>query len=417
MSKPKILWHSNAPHASTGYGTQTALFTPLIAEHYDLQISSFYGVEGAPIYYKDVKVLPGLGGTYGNEALPAHADKFFGGDFRNGLVVTLMDVWVLDTRMCSQFNTASWVPVDHDPAPPAVRRFFQNSQAVPLAMSRFGEELLADYDPIYVPHGVDTKVYRPIDKAEARGKLGVDPDEFWVGMVAANKGAPSRKSFVAALQAFAQLRAKHENAVLYMHTDLEGSWSQGVQLEPVFEALGIPPGAIKNPDPYAIHFNPMSGEMMAHIYSSLDVLLNPATGEGFGIPVLEAQACGTPAIVTDFSAMREVCGSGWKVESSKWWTGQQSWQAQPHVADIVEALEHCYQQSTAARKAMSIKAREHALQYDVETVMAEHMLPALAQAAERFEDRKAVNVVSLAQAKHKPNARRQPRKLGKQVTG
>ena len=134
----------------------------------------------------------------------------------------------------------------------------------------------------------------------------------------------------------------------------------------MFEALGIPEGAVKNPDPYAIHFHPMSGEMMAHIYSSLDVLLNPATGEGFGIPVLEAQACGTPAIVTDFSAMQEVCGAGWKVEHSKWWTGQQSWQAQPHVADIVEALEACYHRSTAQVAADSKRAREHALQYDVE---------------------------------------------------
>ena len=115
----------------------------------------------------------------------------------------------------------------------------------------------------------------------------------------------------------------------------------------MFEALGIPEGAVKNPDPYSIHFHPMSGEMMAHIYSSLDVLLNPATGEGFGIPVLEAQACGTPVIVTDFSAMQEVCGAGWRVEHSQWWTGQQSWQAQPHVADIVEALEACYHRSTA----------------------------------------------------------------------
>jgi glycosyltransferase involved in cell wall biosynthesis len=49
---------------------------------------------------------------------------------------------------------------------------------------------------------------------------------------------------------------------------------------------------------------------MAKIYSAMDVLLNPAMGEGFGITVLEAQACGTPAIVTDFSAMTEVCGGG-----------------------------------------------------------------------------------------------------------
>ena len=30
-------------------------------------------------------------------------------------------------------------------------------------------------------------------------------------------------------------------------------------------------------------------------------------GEGFGIPIIEAQACSTPVIVTDFSSMPERC--------------------------------------------------------------------------------------------------------------
>ena len=82
-----------------------------------------------------------------------------------------------------------------------------------MAMSRFGEERLADYDPIYVPHGIDTTVFRPIGRDIARKKLGVDKDEFWVGMVAANKGAPSRKGFVAAFEAFAQLAAEARERV------------------------------------------------------------------------------------------------------------------------------------------------------------------------------------------------------------
>jgi glycosyltransferase involved in cell wall biosynthesis len=81
---------------------------------------------------------------------------------------------------------------------------------------------------------------------------------------------------------------------------------------------------------------------MAKIYSAMDVLLNPAMGEGFGITVLEAQACGTPAIVTEFSAMKEVCAAGWHVKWDPYWTGQNSWMATPDVDDIVSALEECY---------------------------------------------------------------------------
>jgi glycosyltransferase involved in cell wall biosynthesis len=78
----------------------------------------------------------------------------------------------------------------------------------------------------------------------------------------------------------------------------------------------------------------------------MDVLLNPAMGEGFGITVLEAQACGVPAIVTDFTAMREVCGAGWHVKHQPYWTGLGSWQAIPDVDDIVSALEECYDRSS-----------------------------------------------------------------------
>jgi hypothetical protein len=73
MTKPKVVWHSNAPWSPTGYGNQTALFTPLLAEHYDLTISSFYGLEGSPLDWNGIRVLPGLGGTFGDQTLLEHA--------------------------------------------------------------------------------------------------------------------------------------------------------------------------------------------------------------------------------------------------------------------------------------------------------------------------------------------------------
>lgn len=374
----------------TGYGNQTALFTPRLAEHYDLQISSFYGLDGAPLNWNGIQVLPGLAGTYGNEAIPHHVRRFFGGH-RDGLLFTLMDVWVLDARMCAQFDMACWTPVDHDPAPPNVLKFFHESGAIPIAMSRFGQERLAaaGLDPLYVPHAVDTSIFRPIDRDAARSKMGIPGDEFAVGMVAANKGNPSRKSFVAALEAFAEFRRAHENAKLYLHTDLDGVWSAGVPLGPVIAALGIPEEAIGQADPYAIHFHPAAAETMALFYSAMDVLLSPSTGEGFGVPILEAQACGCPAIVTDFSAMREVCGAGWKAPGHRFWTPQQSWQMLPEVAGIVGALEDCYALSDVERSKLTGAARSHALRYDIEVVMRDYMLPALEQVQARLDARVA----------------------------
>ena len=65
-----------------------------------------------------------------------------------------------------------------------------------IAMSKFGVEEThkAGLDCMYVPHGVDTNVFKPGDKAEARQRLGLPQDKFIVGTVAMNKGNPSRKA-------------------------------------------------------------------------------------------------------------------------------------------------------------------------------------------------------------------------------
>jgi glycosyltransferase involved in cell wall biosynthesis len=380
----KLLWHSNAPWSPTGYGNQTGLFSPLIAQQYDMAISSFYGLEGAPITWDGIPVFPGLGGQFGDEYLVQHAKHFFGGDPRDGLVVTLMDVWVLDPRWMEQLNAACWVPVDHEPAPPKVIQFFVDSGAVPIVMSRFGEQMLGRLDPLYCPHGIDTEVYRPHDRRKVREEVGMPQDGFLVGMVAANKGRPSRKGFSQAFQAFKRLAEKHDNAYLYLHTMVNSGIAGGEDIPAMLTALEIPQERVMIADQYRVLFDPLSSKSMAKVYSAMDVLLNPAMGEGFGIPVLEAQACGVPAVVTDFTAMKEVCGAGWHVGHDRYWTGLNSWQAVPDVDDIVDALEDCYNLESRERQKLSSTARAHAQGYDVRRVVKQFMLPALRAAEQRF---------------------------------
>jgi len=388
----KLLWHSNAPWSPTGYGNQTGLFAPHLAEHHEFAISSFYGLEGSPITWEGIPVFPGVGGVFGDEHLVQHAKHFFGGNPRDGLVVTLMDVWVLNAQWMSQMNVASWVPVDHEPAPPSVLEFFLQSGAVPIAMSRFGERMLGRLDPLYVPHAVDTDVFRPYDRLTVRRKNGMPEDAFLVGMVAANKGRPSRKGFSQAFQAFRKLLEKHENAYLYLHTMLNPGIAGGEDLSALLQDLGIPEDRILVAEQYRVLFNPYPQEAMARIYSAMDVLLNPSLGEGFGIPIVEAQACGTPVIVTDCTAMTELCGAGWQVTATPVWTGQNSWQAVPDVDDIAGALEECYGLSVTERKKMEVAARRHALEYSLPRVVKQYMLPALRAAEQRFASQTPVTI-------------------------
>jgi len=384
--KRKLLWHSNAPFSSTGYGQQTGLVTPHLVEHYDLSISSFYGLNGARLDYNGVTILPGFEGDYGNKTLPTHAERVFGGDLRGGLVVTLLDVWVLDPLRMRHLDMACWVPVDHEPAPPMVKRFFAESGAIPLAMSKFGAKQLAEFDPIYVPHAVDTSIYKPIPQADARAFTQIPKGKFVVGMVAANKGNPSRKAFAEALLAFKHFHARHDDARLYLHTEMTGA-VDGVNLPALIDNVGLDRDVVLFADQYRMQLFPFSPQQMSHVFSSMDVLLAASCGEGFGIPVLEAQACGVPAIVSDFSAQPEICGSGWTVKGSPYYTPQNSWQVHPDVEDIADALNRAHAAGGAQNKTLSEKAVGHAVKYDVEVVMEKHMLPALEEVRERIAQR------------------------------
>ncbi len=392
--KPNLLFHSNAPHVGTGYGQQCALFIERLKHHYNLAVSAFYGVLGAPIAWNGVPIFPGLERTYGNEAITQHANIHFDGDLRNGLVVSLMDVWVLDPAVWRQFNYAPWVPIDHEPCPPPISAFLHDSLSVPIAMSRFGERMLRDagLDPLYVPHGIDTTVYKPVPKAEAREATGMPADAFIVGMVAANKGNPSRKCFAEALEAFKHLHDRHDDARLYLHTEITGM-VDGVDLPALMDNVGLPRSAVMFADQYRTMFYPFAQDRMAQVYSSLDVLLAPSAGEGFGIPVVEAQACGVPVIVSDFSAQPELVGAGWLVKGQRKYTPLMSWQFNPDVADIYDALRCAYAQRDMDK---SEQARAHALKYDIARVMDEFMLPALRTAAERFEERQPVTLKAAA---------------------
>jgi glycosyltransferase involved in cell wall biosynthesis len=385
-----LLFHSNAPWSPTGYGQQTAIFAPRLAEHYKTSISAFYGLEANAIPWKGIPVLPGMAGLYGNEHILEHVKAVFGDDLRSGLVFTLMDVWVLDLEVWGQLNTAAWVPVDHEPCPQPVRDYFDTG-VPPIAMSRFGQRMLEDFDPLYCPHGIETSVYKAHDQRESREYLGLPQDCFLVGMVAANKGNPSRKCFQEAFQAFRELHSRHKDAHLYLHTEATGRF-QGVHIPQLLHATGVPGRTVHLSDQYRTVHLPFKDDHMARVYSAMDVLLMPSAGEGFGLPSVEAQACGVPVIVSDFSAQPELVGAGWTVGGTKHYTAIGSWQIRPDVSEIADALKAAYGMSKAGKEAAAKKARAKAEEYDADVVFSDYMLPALKAAAQRYEDRAPVEI-------------------------
>lgn len=185
-------------------------------------------------------------------------------------------------------------------------------------------------------------------------------------MVQANKGYPSRKCFQQQFDGFARFAADHEDAWLYVHA-WEGTEHNGQNLSAMARALGIRDRVI-GMDPY-LGLVGMPEALMAQLYRAADVTLNATAGEGFGVPIIESLACGVPVIVTDFSAMKELCPPevGWRVGTSdRFYTGLDAFQVWPDPEQIAAALRAAHR---ADREAMADRCVTFARQFDVERVV------------------------------------------------
>ena len=375
---------SNSPGQPTGYGQATdALVKLLKRQGANVAALSNYGHEGInTIYnteYGEIPIYARGSEAYSNDVAPAHHKHWKAlNDKQPDLMITLYDVWVLNAKGYDTIPIASWTPIDHNPVPPAVLQWLKKENVTPLAMSKFGLDQInkAGVEGHYIPHSIDTKVFKPsthIADQTIKDFMGFEDDRFIVGMNAANKasGIIHRKAFGENMMAFAMLCRKYPDAILYIHTD--ASSQHGWNLMALGQMLGIPIDNMAFPDPLSYRYG-MTQEMLAGIYSSYDVMLAPSYGEGFGVPTIEAQACGVPVIVSNFAASPELVGDGWVVSGQPLYDpAQHSFFTVPSVPEIFAALEEAYKRG----KGKSAKAIEFASAFDHEKVWKENWMPVL----------------------------------------
>lgn len=382
-----VLILSNAPWAPTGYGQQCGhLARQLRTLGHNVAICAFYGLDGGVIEWDGFTVYPSDQTQRGKQMLRHYAADH--GD--DTLVITLMDVWPWITNGVADFDglrMAAWVPIDHDPVPANVVKALKRFNVRPIAMSQFGLAALQDVglDPLYAPHMIDTTVFRPpADRDDLRARYGIPVDAFVVGMAAANIGQhPPRKAFPQVFEAFARFRAEHSDALLLLHTDVNGIYD-GVNLLDLAGALEIPENAVAVMPQARYLAGTVTAAQVAETYGLMDVLASPSFGEGFGIPIVEAQACGVPVIATRWTAMPELCGSGWLVDGDRWWDNpQRSFFKCPSVDGIRAAMEAAY--LSRGRASVRDQAVRFAACFDVERVTRAHwagVLDALEQPRE-----------------------------------
>jgi glycosyltransferase involved in cell wall biosynthesis len=150
-----------------------------------------------------------------------------------------------------------------------------------------------------LPHGIDTNVFYPREKAKvqfpkyimAAPMCRILEDTYLIGVVATNQ---HRKDWHLAFETAAILRDRHHLKVaLWLHTDAsERFWSLPT-LAADYGFFGVPE------NPVFVTTHDLSDEQMAWGYSACDVTLGIGRNEGFGFPLAESLACGTPVIHGD----------------------------------------------------------------------------------------------------------------------
>ena len=386
-----ITWYSNAVWAPTGYGTQTKQAVGrLVADGHRVAIQTNYGLQATQMVYEGIPHYPmGIEPWSQDVVHGAYRDWSRQNPDLPPLMIALFDAWPLTAPTWDAIpRIGIWTMIDHLPAPPKVLSFLDKPNVTPLAASRFAHEQItrAGIDALYVPMAIDTEVYKPTPLYDngagpVPGRtlmgFGDDADDYFiVASVNANKagGGIHRKAWGEHALAMSIFLANHDDARWYIHTEQHGNMG-GVNFAPLLESLEIPRDRYRFVNQWAQHVG-IPNEAMAALFTAADVLLAPTLGEGFGLTVAEAGACGLPAIVSDFTCQPElVSDDSYLVGGQPWWDSAQSaWWQVPNVEQIVEALEAAY----ARGRYRSQKQRDHIVaNYDADLVYREHWRPAL----------------------------------------
>ena len=146
-----------------------------------------------------------------------------------------------------------------------------------------------------IPYGMHARL-APMPAGPARdailARYGVKPPFLlYVG------GINARKNIARLFEAFAQVRARHSGLSLV----IGGARQWRVDgIDAAFSQLGL--------EPY-VHFTGyLPHDDLPALYSAAEAFVFPSLYEGFGLPPLEAMACGAPVLTSNVSSLPEVVG-------------------------------------------------------------------------------------------------------------
>jgi glycosyltransferase involved in cell wall biosynthesis len=377
--KLKILTISDMPLSPSGVGTQTKYMIDSVLRTGKYRVISLGGAIKHPSYdpikteeHGDDWVIYPVDG-YGTQEMLRSLIR----SERPDILWFMTDprfwgwLWEIENEIRPLMPMVYYHVWDNYPYP-RYNSIFYNSNDVVLAISKVTEDIVRNVAPgvdcRYVPHSVDTDVFKKKDPEEVEGFrrhiLGDNYSEdkmifFW------NNRNARRKQSGSLMFWFAKFLEKvgKDKACLVMHTEVKDQ--HGQDLEAIARNLDLNNGEI------LFSQTKVDANRLALMYNAADCTINVSDAEGFGLATLESLACETPIIVTMTGGLQEQVtdGENWfgvGIEpASKAIIGSQQipyiYEDRLAEADVVDALLQIYNKSREEREALGASGRNHVL--------------------------------------------------------
>jgi len=143
-----------------------------------------------------------------------------------------------------------------------------------------------------VYNGVDQSVFKPGDKNKARHETSLPQDKKIILHVGAET---ARKNIPVLLEALKTLVDRGQDIIL-------------VRIGEKTKEIDFLINKMRLND-RVFYYSNVPEEKLPLYYQAADVLVLPSLDEGFGFPLVEAMACGTPVVTSNHDPMVEVVGS------------------------------------------------------------------------------------------------------------